>query len=125
MEKQGGEVLKQLAIENVCRKWFEENRNLFGMQAELRMKLFDELVQLRHKADAFDSGCENCRRLEKRITELKRYKTAWDSCRALVAEQAMDEGLWFVAATAPEGYLQQELRRLHTAIEAAAKEQQS
>ena len=62
---------------------------------------------------------------DRRIEELKRYKTAWDSCRALVAEQAMDEGLWFVAATAPEGYLQQELRRLHTAIEAAAKEQQS
>ena len=37
--------------------------------------------------------------------------------RALVNEQAEDEGLWFVAATAPEAYLQQELRRLHAAIE--------
>ena len=37
---------------------------------------------------------------------------------ALVAEQAEDDGLWFVAATAPEGYLQQELRRLHAAVEA-------
>ena len=37
--------------------------------------------------------------------------------RALVEAQALDEGLWFIAATAPEGYLQQELRRLHAAIE--------
>jgi hypothetical protein len=37
--------------------------------------------------------------------------------RLLVAEQAKDEGLWFIAQTAPEGYLQQELRRLHRVIE--------
>lgn len=36
---------------------------------------------------------------------------------ALVAEQAEDEGLWFMAQTAPEAYLQQELRRLHAALE--------
>ena len=35
-----------------------------------------------------------------------------------VAQQAEDEGLWFIAATAPEGYLQSELRRLHAAVEA-------
>ncbi len=35
----------------------------------------------------------------------------------VVAEQAKDEGLWFVAETAPESYLQQELRRLHETIE--------
>jgi len=37
---------------------------------------------------------------------------------ALVDQQAEDGGLWFDAATAPEAYLQQELRRLHTAVEA-------
>lgn len=36
---------------------------------------------------------------------------------AIVAEQVEDGGLWFVAQTAPEDYLQQELRRLHAAIE--------
>jgi len=36
---------------------------------------------------------------------------------AIVQAQAEDEGLWFVARTAPEGYLQKELRRLHEAIE--------
>ena len=37
--------------------------------------------------------------------------------RELVAAQAEDEGLWFVAETAAEAYLQQELRRLHAMIE--------
>lgn len=45
-----------------------------------------------------------------------------DSVRAkaildFVAKQAEDEGLWLVARTAPEAYLQKELRRLHAAIE--------
>lgn len=35
----------------------------------------------------------------------------------LVSEQAADDGLWFIAETAPEAYLQQELRRLHASIE--------
>ncbi len=35
----------------------------------------------------------------------------------LVNKQAEDEGLWFIARTAPEAYLQQELRKLHAAIE--------
>lgn len=42
---------------------------------------------------------------------------ALDHLRRLVAEQADDEGLWFIAETAPEAYLQGALRRLHAAIE--------
>lgn len=41
-----------------------------------------------------------------------------DKILELVNEQAEDEGLWFAAVTAPEAYLQQELRRLHALIEA-------
>jgi len=37
--------------------------------------------------------------------------------KKVVDEQAEDEGLWFFAQTAPEAYLQQELRRLHTVFE--------
>ena len=37
--------------------------------------------------------------------------------RALVKAQAEDEGLWFIAETAPEAYLQSALRRLHAACE--------
>lgn len=43
-----------------------------------------------------------------------------DEMRRLVNEQAEDEGLWFAAETAAEAYLQQELRRLHAAVEARA-----
>lgn len=42
--------------------------------------------------------------------------------RELVDSQAEDEGLWFVARTAPEAYLQQELRKLHALIEECSDE---
>lgn len=41
----------------------------------------------------------------------------------LVTEQAENEGLWFVIATAPEAYLQQELRRLHEVISPSSMKQ--
>jgi len=48
-------------------------------------------------------------------------KAAWEAKEKalleLVNQQAEDEGLWFDATTAPEAYLQQELRKLHVAIE--------
>ena len=37
----------------------------------------------------------------------------------LVETQIDDEGLWFIDANMAEGYLQQELRKLHAAVEAA------
>jgi len=37
--------------------------------------------------------------------------------KKLVGEQAEDEGLWFCAETAPEAYLQHQLRTLHFLIE--------
>jgi len=40
-----------------------------------------------------------------------------DTLMKLVEKQAQDQGLWFQARTAPEAYLQQELRKLHAAIE--------
>lgn len=39
----------------------------------------------------------------------------------LVQKQAEDEGLWFIAETAPEAYLQAALRELHAAVERAAE----
>jgi hypothetical protein len=35
----------------------------------------------------------------------------------IVNEQAEDDGCWFIAETITEAYLQQELRRLHEAVE--------
>lgn len=40
----------------------------------------------------------------------------------LVAEQCEDEGLWFVAETSSEAYLQDALRKLHELIEKALGE---
>lgn len=37
--------------------------------------------------------------------------------KELAAKQAEDGGLWFDAKTAPEAYLQQEIRKLHALIE--------
>ena len=46
---------------------------------------------------------------------------ALKAARELVAKQAEDEGLWFIAETSPEAYLQQELRRLHRVVEGDEK----
>jgi hypothetical protein len=43
--------------------------------------------------------------------------------KAIVDEQADDEGLWFRAETAAEAYVQAALRRLHAAIEGKTPEQ--
>jgi len=43
----------------------------------------------------------------------------WLALKKIVDEQAEDQGLWFEAETAPEAYLQQELRKLHAEIENA------
>lgn len=45
------------------------------------------------------------------------------SIRAIVDEQANDDGLWFVAETCAEAYVQQALRRLHAVIEGKTPEQ--
>ena len=39
------------------------------------------------------------------------------SAHDLVTKQAEDDGLWFVAKHATEAYLQDALRKLHTAVE--------
>ena len=41
----------------------------------------------------------------------------WLALKKMVDEQIEDEGLWFLAETASESYLQHELRRLHKEIE--------
>lgn len=52
--------------------------------------------------------------MELRYADIRARLTA---IRALVDEQAEDDGLWFHAETAPEAYLQQELRKPHALIE--------
>jgi hypothetical protein len=47
----------------------------------------------------------------------RKCEIALHSIRKVVDSQANDNGLWFVAYTASEAYLQQELRKLHDMIE--------
>ena len=51
------------------------------------------------------------------ITALRAALAQPNPAQRVVDEQAEDEGLWFRAQTAAEAYLQQELRRLHAAVE--------
>lgn len=75
--------------------------------------------------------CVANRRIEElraEVAQLNRNGITWreyyatekaenEKLRAVVDAQAEDEGLWFQAETAPEAYLQRELRRLHAYIE--------
>jgi hypothetical protein len=88
--------------------------------AELESRLdaaekLTEAVRQAWRDDREETKAERNAALKQRDELLLRLS----SCRTLVNEQAEDEGLWFVAATAAEAYLQQELRKLHAAIEAA------
>ena len=51
------------------------------------------------------------------LSEFYRLEASLRAIRDLVDEQANDEGLWFYAHTAPEGYLQAALRKLAQVIE--------
>jgi len=52
-----------------------------------------------------------------RDCEIDALKARLAEARRVCDEQANDEGLWFVAETVTEAYLQSALRRLHAAVE--------
>ena len=55
---------------------------------------------------AESTTCSHCRDLLDKLRKIE----------GLVMHQVFDKGLWFKPETAPEGYLQQELRRLHNSV---------
>lgn len=78
--------------------------------AELEDALADEknvVAQLQRQVDVEREGYRQAEADRERI-------------KRAVSAQAEDPGLWFIAETAPEAYLQQELRRLHAVIEGDA-----
>ena len=83
-----------------------------------------------YRNENMESNNEECRRNTMNSEEQKKgaeecmesQNKMMNDIQKLVNEQAEDEGLWFEAETAPEAYLQQELRRLHYAIENSNKE---
>ena len=64
-------------------------------------------AEVDHDADLVISGAA------KRIRDLEAQLS---TIQSTVNEQAEDEGLWFDTVTAPEAFLQQALRRLHSVI---------
>lgn len=66
-----------------------------------------------------DVRCPFCGKRIDPLVDSCFYKLAKQSLeiKFLVDKQANNDGLWFVAETAAEGYLQQELRNLHAVIE--------
>ncbi len=89
------------------------------LKAELSARLVHYCVCQGSQSPVEGCDCVSCttKRLENRIADSEKTIAVQ---LALVHKQAEDEGLWFIAQTAPEAYLQQELRRLHGAIEANA-----
>ena len=55
--------------------------------------------------------------MEQAVELSQRLMKREEHLQSIMKKQAEDDGLWFRAVTAAEGYLQQELRRLHAAIE--------
>ncbi len=83
----------------------EEKLNKRIAELEKRLAESSKLKQGYYNEAA--KGWEKFRELEKHEAKL----------RVLVNKQAENDGLWFQAQTAPEAYLQQELRKLHKALE--------
>jgi hypothetical protein len=69
------------------------------------------------KIKRFDIGYETERALDVAADEIERLRAALELCSSIVEAQAKDEGLWFIAQTMPEAYLQKALRLLHATIE--------
>ncbi len=72
-----------------------------GKCVACRARIFEELKAALESERAISAGLRGDHR---RVTDL-------------VNSQAEDDGLWFIAQTAPEDYLQRELRRLHAVCE--------
>jgi len=72
--------------------------------------------------DNCDSPCPRHKIENEQQNEIIRLRNHLKCMRSLVNKQAEDEGLWFIAETAPEAYLQKELRKLHVAIEGKTQE---
>ena len=92
----------------------ELGNSAISKQIEVNSGLRDELASTTIQLNIFK---RDLRKAEDRVGRLRAdHQRVTD----LVNAQAEDAGLWFGAQTAPEAYLQQELRRLHTTCETRA-----
>jgi len=98
-----------------CSGCYEKQQEIASLKAE-RDRLTAQNKILREAACGKcsralppDGDCYGC--------EVDRMQAKCAEVQALVDSQAEDDGLWFMAVTAPEAYLQQALRKLHAVIE--------
>lgn len=109
-----------LDLEAVKKEFTAAQRRAAEMAAQAAEQEANQVIDLDTMLNAatahHDWGRLGLYALPKCITEIERL-------RAIAAEQAEDEGLWFVAQNAAEGYLQAQLRRLHEAIEGKSAEE--
>lgn len=75
------------------------------------LRLTDEVAALQADKSSMFS------QIVKHQAEIDALQVQVEAAKKLVGAQAEDAGLWFAATTAPEAYLQQELRRLHAVVE--------
>jgi hypothetical protein len=104
----GAERLDVELLESELARVEAELTQLRVLESRLSGVLVDSGVVVRE--DLVESVRELVAERDAALTRVARLK-------ALVNEQAEDEGLWFRAQTAPEAYLQRALRQLHAAIE--------
>lgn len=69
------------------------------------------------------SLCAHNEACEERDDQIESLESDIAVLRDVVNEQADDEGLWFIAQTASEAYVQAALRRLHEVIEGKTSEE--
>jgi len=82
--------------------------------AQLEAQLAKALEEVNRYRNGFQGSCYAC---EPVAVKNQRLEAQLAEVRQLVDSQSDDPGLWFMAGTAPEAYLQQELRRLHAVVE--------
>jgi len=110
----------------------QEERRLYGNAMQ------DKIDKMRDQRDEALLQLNNAEERYQRLSAALKYDKAGrkidlesydalllrlDVIQGIVSAQALDEGLWFKAQTAPEGYLQQELRALHEVVEGKSGEE--
>lgn len=95
-----------------CGEWIHRGEGYWVLRIDSPRALRAEVERLTLERD----------RLYEREGKLAAQVERLEKARELVAQQANDRGLWFLSLTAPEAYLQQELRRLHAVIEEQSDE---
>jgi len=88
---------------------------------KLEAALKERAAALESEEESYAQYLEAAKQLDEARAVGNEARSVLCFARAIMDEQAEDEGLWFRAETATEAYLQHALRRLHAAIEGFAE----